>query len=144
VLRRFIEELAAKLTYAGVGKLAGTSKETVRKFVERQTGDLRRSTERKFQELFRMHNPGGVSAFVKEHTAAPALPQFRDVLPDGLEAATAELRKIFELARRHPGELPPSAARVEAALLRHLHAEYEVAVATYPHVRQRAPKRRRQ
>lgn len=127
------------MTYRGVARLVRTSPETVRKYVEDITGRPHPATLQKFADLFFAHYPAGV---VRERPAERTPRQLRTVLPPGPDAASAVVEKIFELAGRHPAELPPRTEELRTWLLSVVHTEYD-AVKRYPSLRKRRAKRRK-
>ncbi|HEX5726231.1 MAG TPA: hypothetical protein VFX98_12240 [Longimicrobiaceae bacterium] len=135
-LRPFMADLVLKLGLRHVGEMIGRGHEQVRKFVNGSIQRPQERTRKAMAELFlRYHQP----AYAAERPVARlAGPELRSLLPEGLEAAGAVVRAVFDLARRHPDELPPEAAALEKHLLRQLKEEYrEAAVYVLPATRRR-------
>jgi hypothetical protein len=94
-----------------VAKIAGLSKETVRKFIGR-IGDPKIATRKALGELFLRKHAGGAMADPTSDDLQPELPPLRklliELLPRGEKEARATLSLIFGLARRVPNEVPPA------------------------------------
>lgn len=109
-LWRFVVDLVAEHTLRAVEKMAGLSKETVRKYVKR-IGDPEMATRKALGELFLRKHPGGAMADRENDGSRPEPPPLRrqliELLPRGEKEALATLSLLFGLARRFPDELPP-------------------------------------
>jgi hypothetical protein len=125
-LRDEAERTSLRKVCAAVKAASGIelSPETIRKFV-RQVGDPDTSTRRGVAEYYLLRHPRGYVAEKRPPYGTPhPLPPLSDVLPEGLDAARAELERLAELARRSPGEVPASTERLLEWLERMLEAEY--------------------
>lgn len=124
VLREFVARLAAKFKYAGVGRMLGLSKETVRRF-ELGLGDAERSTVRKIALHYLEQHPAGYVAERKlpDEEREP-VPQLKMVLPEGEEAARAYVRRMIELAESRPDLFPDPPGQLRWWLETVLAAEY--------------------
>lgn len=131
VLRTFMKGVVLELGLRRAADMIGRGHEQVRKFIKGEIRWPQDKTRRAMAELFLRHQPPDETATspstsMAEERPVPRLtsPELRSILPDGLEAASAVVRAIFALARRHPDELPAEAAALEKLLLRQLKEEY--------------------
>jgi hypothetical protein len=122
-LREFASGLCAALTYRGAQAATGLSKEALRKFVEGQSSP-NRSTRQTLGELFLKTHPGGSMWKTSKDGAWQLRVQLIELLPPGEEAARDALARIFELAKRFPEEVPPSADQVHEWMDLQVQGEY--------------------
>lgn len=106
-----------------VGEMIGRGHEQVRKFTRGMIAVPQDRTRKAMAELFLRHNVQS-SRVAEAPVVRLSSPELRSILPEGMEAATSTVRKIFELARRHPDELPEHAAVLERHLVKQLKEEY--------------------
>ena len=128
-LWRFVMDAVAEHKLREVAKMAGLSKETVRKYIER-IGDPKVATRRALGELFLKNFPGGAMADPTGDDPQSGLPPLRkqliDLLPRGEKEALATLSLVFGLARRFPQEVPPSLLdKIEHWLELQVEGEYD-------------------
>ena len=132
----FVADLCDRHTFRAVAARVGVSPETVRKYVA-GIGKPFLSTRKRMAELYLEHHPAGHAAERRPDGTRRVHPPLKRVLPRGEAAARADLRALFELARRFPGEVPESAGALEEWLETQLAAEYAV------EPRPRRPRRKR-
>lgn len=125
VLRDFARELVDRYTYRGVADRLGMGHETLRKFILRRTEQPHPRQRERYGALFLELHPGGYVEETRTDGRARPLPQLKRLLPPERDEAAAVLERIFDLARRHPDELPEQADAVRAWLQRLLAAEFE-------------------
>lgn len=99
------------------------------------------ATRKTYAELFLLHHPSGYVAAERRVEGPLPLPPLKQVLPAGREPALDVVARLFELARRHPGEFPESGDALETWLRKLLNAEYD-AEPRFPSGRRRSPPRR--
>lgn len=112
-------------TYRVLAKEWGLAAETLRKFAERITKDPHKRQLELYGSKFLELHPSG---YVQEEPVdgkPKALSQFKLVLPAGREKAQEIVDRLFELAARHPDELPDEAAKIRDWLSKLLNAEYD-------------------
>lgn len=141
-LRAFMDALVVQHGLRAVGDMIGRGHEQVRKFVKRETQDPQERTRKAMAELYLDYH--GARGGVAERPVERLTPrELRSVLSPGLTAAQGEVRRIFELARRHPDEVPATASALERLLLAQLREEYAESASLYaaqPRRRGRKPK----
>ena len=122
-------ELAREVGLREAGRLVERGREQVRKFISGAIEVPHPRTRQRLGELYiERHGRGDRVAETLVHTPSPT--PLKLILPKGLERATAEIRTLFALIRKHP-DAPETAAGVEQWLLRHVKAEYSAEQA-YP------------
>lgn len=128
-LRAFLKEYLERHTLREAEEATGIGHETIRKFVEGETETPHPRSRAAYARLY-WREKGLV--FVAEETGVegPLLwaTALRTIFRGGKEQARADVEKLFELAGRHPGELPPSAAAMRRWLLELIEAEYRDAM----------------
>jgi hypothetical protein len=128
VLRDFVREQARLRTYRALAEAWGLGHETLRKFA---TGRTRQPHPRQLElygtKFLELH-PSGYVREKRVDGRARALEQLKMVLPPGRENAQQILDRVFELAARHPDELPDAALRMQEWLHKLLNAEYDAEV----------------
>lgn len=125
VLRDFVAEQARSRRLRPLAKEYGLAPETLRKFAEGITRDPHKRQLELYGSKFLELHPSG---YVQEEPVdgkPRALPQFKMVLPAGREKAQEIVDRLFELAARHPDEVPDEAAEMRAWLGKLLNAEYD-------------------
>lgn len=125
VLRDFVAEQARLHTYRPVAAEYGLAAETVRKFAEGITKRPHRRQLELYGTKFLELHPSGYVREKRVDGSSQALPQLKMTLPPGRENAQEVLDRLFELAARHPDELPEQAAEVRRWLQKLLDAEYD-------------------
>ncbi len=133
VLREFLAKLVREVGLREAGRLIGRGREGVRKIV---SGDVQRphqSTLEKLGKLYlesleeaqgRKEPRGAEPGMARERPVEKLTPMpLKLILPRPLEKATAEIRAMFALIRRHP-DAPETAAAVEQWLIRQVTREY--------------------
>lgn len=125
VLREFVREMAALYSYRGVASRWGMGHETVRKFITRTTEQPHPRQREKYAAFFLELHPGGYVEATRTDDRARPLPQLKRLLPPERGEAARALDRIFELAGRHPDELPEQADAVRGWLQRLLAAEFD-------------------
>ena len=134
MLREFLAKLVREVGLREAGRLIGRGREGVRKIV---SGDVQRPHQITLERLGKLYLDSRAEAEGqgrKEEGAEPGMARERPVekltpmplkliLPRPLEKATAEIRAIFALIRRHP-DAPETAAAVEQWLIRQVKREY--------------------
>ncbi len=102
----------------------GVAYEAVRKFVKRETEHPNPRSVRGFTRLFWRER--GLVFVAESGEEAPVLwaSELRAIFPKGREQALADVGTLFELAGRHPDELPASSPDVKRWLTRLIEAEY--------------------
>lgn len=125
----FMSEMVDRHGLRAVGDMIGRGHEQVRKFIRRDTVDPQARTRKAMADLFlSYHGTAGVA----ERPVARLTPrELRSVLSPGLTSASAEVRRIFELARRFPDEVPGTASSLEHLLLAQLREEYSEGSVVY-------------
>jgi hypothetical protein len=123
LLRRFTSDLCARWTYRGAAGVTGVSREGLRKFVDGETRP-NLATRQALGELFLKLHPSGVMATKQTDGEWQLREQLIELLPGGEKQARAELAKIFELAKRFPDEVPPSAEAVHEWMDLQVRGEY--------------------
>ncbi len=132
VLRDFVGEQARLHTYRALAKAWGIGHETLRKFAIGETAQPHaRQLELYGTKLLELH-PSGYVRETRVDGRARALEQLKMVLPPGRENAQEIVDRLFELAARHPDELPDGTERVREWLLKVLNAEYDAEVQFVP------------
>lgn len=138
VLQAFVGDQRLKYSYDGIGRMLELSKETVRKF-HLGIGSPERSTIEKIGKLYLQHHPKG---YVAERNLPDGdweeVPQLKNVLPPGEEAAVEYVRKLVSLAQEHPDAFPETPERLRQWLETVIAAEYSADVTA------EVPKRTRQ
>ncbi|HEV3050975.1 MAG TPA: hypothetical protein VGX50_11725 [Longimicrobium sp.] len=125
VLRDFVREMAELYSYRGLATRLGMGHETVRKFITRRT-ELPHPRQREAYAAFFLElHPGGYVEATRTEDRARPLPQLKRLLPPERGEAAAVLDRIFDLAARHPDELPEQADAVRAWMQRLLAAEFD-------------------
>jgi len=122
-LREFASELCNALTLRGAAAATGLSKEGLRKLVEGESHP-NRSTRQTLGEMFLKLYPGGTMWKNSQDGKWQLRVQLIELLSPGEEAARTELAKIFELAKRFPGEAPASVDAVHEWLDLQVQGEY--------------------
>ncbi len=138
VLRSFATELAREMGLREAGRLIGRGREQVRKFIAGTIEVPHPRTRQRLGELY-LERHGRADRVAEALVETPAPTPLKVILPKGLERATAEIRAMFALIRRHP-DVPESAVGVEQWLLRHVKQEYSTEQ-TYPRPARRRPKK---
>jgi hypothetical protein len=134
VLRDFLTELAREVGLREAGRLFGRGREQVRKFISGKIEVPHPRTRQRLGELYiERHGRGGRVAETLVPTPTPT--PLKLILPKGLERATADIRAMFALIRKHP-DAPATATGVEQWLLRHVKHEYSTEQA-YPRPRRK-------
>ncbi len=134
MLREFLTELAREVGLREAGRLFGRGREQVRKFISGAIDVPHPRTRQRLGELYMERHGRGdrvAEALVRTPTPTP----LKLILPKGLERATAEIRTMFALIRKHP-DAPETATGVEQWLLRHVKHEYSTEQA-YPRPRRK-------
>jgi len=140
VLRAFVVREAENHSYREIAKRIKASHETVRQIVEDPRRLIQRRTRQKLGAYYLTKHPVGYVAEKRAPYGTPEpLPPLKEVLPQGHEAARAEVEKLVELAKRFPDEAPASADGLRAWLEKLLAAEY---TGEEPARRQRQRKKR--
>jgi hypothetical protein len=139
VLRDFVGEQARLHGYRALAERLRMGHETLRKIATGRTAQPHpRQRELMGAEFLALH-PGG---YVRETTVDErprALKPLKMLLPADHEEAAGVLDRIFELAERHPDELPGQASAVRAWMRRLLDAEFEGEARYPPGQRPRGP-----
>ena len=125
VLRDFARQMADQYTYRGVASRWGLGHETLRKFITGTTGQPHPRQREMYGAFFLELHPGGYVEETRTDDRARPLPQLKRLLPPRREEAAEVLARIFDLAARHPDELPEQADAVRAWLQRLLAAEFD-------------------
>ena len=123
VLREFALELCARLTYRGAQAATGISKAALQKIVE-GVSQPNHTTRQRLGELLLALYPHGAMWKKSKNGEWEMRVHLFELLPPGEDEARAELAKIFELARRFPGEVPASAGRVHEWMDLQIRGEY--------------------
>ena len=134
VLRDFVAEQARLHTYRVLAELWGVGHETLRKFATGRTRQPHPRQRELYGAKFLELHPSGYVREKRVDGQPRALRQLKMVLPPDPEQAAAVVERIFELAGRHPDEVPEQAEAVRAWLRRLLNAEFD-AEARYRHGR---------
>lgn len=103
----------------------GLAPETLRKFVEGYTRRPHKRQIELFGTKFLELHPSG---YVREEPVdgrARALPQLKNLLPADPERAQEVVDRLFELAARHPDELPGEALKIREWISKLLKAEFD-------------------
>jgi hypothetical protein len=125
VLSDFVAEQAKLRTYRVLAREWGLAAETLRKFAEGITKDPHKRQLELYGSKFLELHPSG---YVQEKPVdghARALPQFKNKLPAERERAQEIVDLVFELAARHPDELPNEATWMREWLSKVLNAEFD-------------------
>lgn len=107
-LWEFAVEIVARHKLRGVAHLTGLGRETVRKFIMR-TVEPNLTTRRAFAKLYLDFNAERMMLDEDKGKPWTRRPLLIRILSPGRDTARAELAKVFELARRFPDEIPPTA-----------------------------------
>lgn len=128
-LRAFLNEWLERHTLRDAEEVTGVGHETIRKFAEGDTGNPHPRSRAAYSRLY-WREKGLVFVAEETGTEGPLLwaTALRTLFPGGKEQAVADMEKVFELAGRHPDELPASAAAQKAWLLQLIEAEYRNAM----------------
>ena len=122
VLRAFAAELAREMGLREAGRLIERGREQVRKFIAGTIEIPHPRTRQRLGELY-LERHGRTDRVAEALVETPTATPLKIILPKGLERATAEIRAMFALVRKHP-DAPESATGVEQWLLRHVKQEY--------------------
>jgi hypothetical protein len=123
IVREFVVDLCTVHKTRGVGRMVDLAPETVRKFALGM-GVPNFATRRRFALLYLEMNAEGVVAEKDDTRRWKARRRLTQLLAEGEGPARAELAKIFELAKRFPGEVPPSVEAVEEWMDLQVRGEY--------------------
>lgn len=132
-------ELVRDSNLREAARLIGRGREQVRKFVAGEIENPHPSTREAIAKLYQRREQSGALLAREVPAERPTRTPLRLVLPRGIEKATAEIRAVFDVLRRHAGEGPESAAALEKWLLTHVKDEYAVEV-PYARPRRRKPR----
>lgn len=125
VLRDFMREQARLHGYRALADRLGMGHETLRKFVTGRTAQPHpRQRELMGAEFLQVHPSGYVREKTVDGRPRPLGP-LKLLLPPDRDEALEVLDRIFDLAERHPDELPGQAAAVRAWMRRVLDAEFD-------------------
>lgn len=125
VLRDFVAEQAKLRTYRPIAEEWGLAPETLRKFAEGITKDPHKRQLELYGSKFLELHPSGYVQEKPVDGRARALPQLKMMLPADREKAREIVDLVFELAARHPDELPDEAAKIQEWLAKLLNAEFD-------------------
>lgn len=139
-LRDFVAELVRDSNLREAARLIGRGREQVRKFVSGEIENPHPSTRQAIAKLYQQRYGTGTSLSRTVQVTATTRTPLRLVLPRPVEKATAEIRAVFDVLRRHPDEAPESYAAIEKWLLTHVKDEYAVEI-PYPQPRKRKPRK---
>jgi hypothetical protein len=139
-LRGFVAELVRDSNLREAARLIGRGREQVRKFVSGEIENPHPTTRQNIAKLYVQRQAAGTGLARDVQATATTRTPLRLVLPRPVEKATAEIRAVFDVLRRHPDEAPESFAAIEKWLLTHVKEEYAVEV-PYAQARQRRPRK---
>lgn len=123
VLRTFVSELCARITYRAAAARTGVSKTALQKIVNGET-QPNHSTRQRLGALFQeLYADGSMWKRTLDGEWEIRV-RLIELLPAGEETARAELAKIFELAKRHPDEVPASVDQVHEWVDLQVRGEY--------------------
>jgi hypothetical protein len=125
VLRHWVREMAELYHYRGLASRWGMGHETLRKFITGNTVQPHPRQREKYGAFFLELHPGGYVEETRTDGRARPLPQLKRLLPPERGEAAEVLDRIFELAGRHPQELPEQADAVRSWLRTLLAAEFD-------------------
>jgi hypothetical protein len=108
-----------------LGKEWGLAPETLRKFAEGITQDPHKRQLQLYGSKFLELHPSGYVQEKPVDGRARALPQLKNLLPADRAKAQEIVDRLFELAARHPDELPDEARDIRAWLGKLLNAEFD-------------------
>jgi hypothetical protein len=139
VLRDFVAEQARLYGYRALAERWRIGHETLRKIATGRTARPHpRQRELMGAEFLEVHPAGYVREAAGDERPR-ALKPLRTLLPADPDQAAGVLDRIFDLAQRHPDELPVEAAAVRAWMRRLLDAEFDGAARYPPGQRPRGP-----
>ncbi|HEU4455893.1 MAG TPA: hypothetical protein VFR81_22700 [Longimicrobium sp.] len=139
-LRSFVAELVRDSNLREAARLIGRGREQVRKFVSGDIENPHPSTREAIAKLYQQRHGTGTGLARDVHATAVTRTPLRLILPRPVEKATAEIRAVFDVIRRHADEAPETAAALEKWLLTHIKDEYAVEI-PYPQPRKRKPRK---
>lgn len=129
VLRAWLKDQGDRLKWRGVASAVESAlgeklvHETIRKFAHSR-GEPSRTTRRILAQYYLARHPRGYVAEKRPEYGPRPVPPLSEALPEGLDAARADVEKLIDLAKRFPNEVPASAERLRAWLETMLAAEY--------------------
>jgi hypothetical protein len=112
----------------------------VRKFVSGEIENPHPTTRQAIAKLYQQRQAAGTGLARDVQATVPTRTPLRLVLPRPVEKATAEIRAVFDVLRRHSDEAPETFAAIEKWLLTHIKDEYAVEI-PYAQPRQRKPRK---
>lgn len=130
-------EQAKVHTYRPLAQSWGLAPETLRKFAEGITKDPHKRQLELYGSKFLELHPSGYVQEKPVDGRARALPQLKVMLPADREKAQEIVDLVFELAARHPDELPDEAARIREWLGKLLNAEFDAEAGQPPRRRRK-------
>lgn len=134
-----LTELVSESNLREAARLIGRGREQVRKFIAGEIETPHPSTREAIARVY-MQKYGGAGMVAERPVPAPTPTPLKLILPQPLEKATAEIRAVFELARRAPeSEWPDAIHAIEKWLLNRVRDEYAAEV-PFARPRQRRPK----
>lgn len=145
-LRVFLRDWVDERNLRDAEKETGIGHEGIRKFIDGSTQRLHNRTRKAYTALMVREQARAAAlaeqlaeGLVEQGDSLPA--ELRMVLPPGLEAGLAALEKIFELAARHPEELPACADEVRAWNERQVRLEYARPAAAAEYRKRKKPRK---
>jgi len=135
-------ELVQDSNLREAARLIGRGREAVRKFVSGETETPHDRTREAIARLYEQRYGKGAKRVKEEPLSAVTATPLKLILPRGVERATAEVRAIFDRARRCDGAAPPSTGALETWILRRVREEY-AAETPYAQPRKRRPRRKK-
>jgi hypothetical protein len=124
-LRDFMRELVMETSLRAAARMIGRGHEMVRKFVDGAIDRPQDRTRRAMAEVFLARQK--LVRQVSTNPSTPTAGRLSLVLPKGTDAATREIRNIFELIRGSE-KAPRSADVLEGWLVRRIEEEYATEV----------------
>ncbi|HEU0015339.1 MAG TPA: hypothetical protein VFQ45_16745 [Longimicrobium sp.] len=132
-LRAFMEELVMRTSLREAGRLIGRGHEMVRKFID---GSIKRPQDRTRRAMALLYLERRKELHLMESSAPPTSGPLKTILPRGLDAATTEVKAVFE-AIHGGGRLVSTATALENWLIRRLREEYAKPDPKFPTARKR-------
>jgi hypothetical protein len=132
-----VAEQARLRTYRTLATEWGLAPETLRKFAEGITKDPHKRQLELYGSKFLELHPSGYVQEKPVDGRKRALPQFKLLLPPDREKAQEIVDLVFELAARHPDELPDEAAKMREWLGKLLNAEFDAEAGQPPRKRRK-------
>ncbi|HEX7240022.1 MAG TPA: hypothetical protein VF263_07135 [Longimicrobiaceae bacterium] len=124
-LRAFMKEFVDRTSLRHAKAVTHIGYEAIRQFVEGETEQPHARTLRAFTVLY-WRERGLVFVAEAGGSEPPVFwsSELRAIFPGGKEQALADARKLWELAGRHPDEIPATSPAFRKWVLRLIEAEY--------------------